>query len=148
MNMFTWAPAHEGSCFMEIKALLPSARAPALELGPAAPRRVQGSGTGQGRHLLDHIQNPQSLQGQDLISPREDTSDINSHTIADVSQKTLVAQDSGMQHSSLSKTREIYVCDDIAKPLEKGEFCFSCVSQMGPYSKSSFPSSPIPYYYD
>lgn len=94
---------------MEMKALLPSARAPALELSPNAPRRVQGSGTGQGRHLLGHVQKARSLQGQDLISPREDASHINSHTIADVSQKTSIAQDSGMQHFFLSKTREKFM---------------------------------------
>lgn len=87
MNIFTWELAGEGSHFMEIKALLPNGRAPAAELSPTAPRCAEDAGKGHGRQLLDHTQKPQSLQGQDLISPREDTSDINSHTIADVSQK-------------------------------------------------------------
>lgn len=54
---------------------------------PVLLQSPQDSGKGHGGQLLDHTQKPQSLQGQDLISPREDTSDINSHTIADVSQK-------------------------------------------------------------
>ena len=117
--------------------------------GSTAPRCAQGSGKGHGRQLFDHIQNPQSLQGQDLISPREDTSDINSHTIADVSQKHQLHK---IQECNtffpIKSQREIYVCDDVAKPLEKGAFYFSCVSQMGPYSKSSLPSSPISSHYD
>lgn len=48
----------------------------------------------------------------------------------------------------LSKAAQIYVRDDVAEPLGKGASYLSSVSQMGQYSKSSFPFPPISYYYD
>lgn len=115
----------EAPSFTDVRALLPNARA------PAGAQCAQGFGKGHGKQLLDHIYKTQSLQGQDLISPREDTSDINSHTIADVCQNISCTRFRNATFF-LSKAREIYVCDDVPKSLEKGAFYFSCVSQMGP----------------
>lgn len=130
-----------------IKALLLDARAPATEFGPAAARHTQGSGDGHRQRLSDGIPNPQTLRGR-ISSPQERMHQILTHILELMLAKNARCTSFRNAAFFLSKAAQIYVRDDVAEPLEKGASYLSSASQMGQYSKSSFPFPPISYYDD